>query len=96
MWKWGGSACGNGVDLPHVAKHAFGGQMGPKMQKAMPFGSPHHQGQKNCGLPQNNTFLFFDLFLGPTGMLLAVCARLAIFCGWHTIWRFQPHQEGYM
>ena len=33
-------ACGNGVDLPHVAKHAFGDQMGPSVQKAMPFGSP--------------------------------------------------------
>ena len=29
--------CGNGVDLPHVAhvaKHAFGEQMGPNMQKS--------------------------------------------------------------
>ena len=33
-------ACGNGVDLPHVAKHAFGDQMGPNVQKAMPFDSP--------------------------------------------------------
>ena len=53
-------ACGNGVDLPHVAKHAFGDQMGPNMQKAMPFGSPPHQGLKNCGLSQK--FLFFDPF----------------------------------
>ena len=43
-------ACGNGVSLPHVAKHAFGDQMGPNMQKAMLFGSPPHQGLNNCGI----------------------------------------------
>ena len=35
-------ACGNGVNLPHVAKHAFGDQMGPNVQKAMPFGGRAH------------------------------------------------------
>ena len=57
-------ACGNGVDLPPVAKRAFGDQMGFNVQKAMPLGSPHHQGQKNCGLSQK-MFHFFDLFRGP-------------------------------
>ena len=49
-------ACGNGVNLPHVAKHAFGDQMGPNVQKHMAFGSPSHQGPKNCGLSQKNIF----------------------------------------
>ena len=38
------------MNLPNVAKHAFGDQMGPNMQKAMPVGSPPHQGLKSCGL----------------------------------------------
>ena len=59
-------ACGNGVNLPHVAKHAFGDQMGPNVQKPMPFGSPPHQGLKNCGLSQK-IFLFFDLFRAHRG-----------------------------
>ena len=36
-------ACGNRVDLPHVAKHAFGDQMGPNTQKAS-------FGKKTCRL----------------------------------------------
>ena len=43
-------ACGNGVNLPHVAKYTFGNQMGPNVQKAMPFGSLPHQGLKNCDI----------------------------------------------
>ena len=39
--------CENGVDLPNLAKRAFGGQMGPNVQKAMLLGSPSHQGLKN-------------------------------------------------
>jgi len=31
------------VDLPHVAKRAFGDEMGTNMQKAMPFGRPPYQ-----------------------------------------------------
>ena len=58
-------ACGNGVDLPHAAKLAFGNQMGPNVQKAMPPGSPSHQGPKNCGLSQS--FLFFDFFRAHRG-----------------------------
>ena len=54
-------ACGNGVNLPHVAKHAFGDQMGPNVQKVMPFGSPPHQGLKKCGLFQKK--LYFRLFM---------------------------------
>ena len=42
--------CSDGVNLPHVAKRAFGNQMGPNVQKAMPSGSLSHQGPKNCGL----------------------------------------------
>ena len=45
-------ACGNGVNLPHVANHAFGDQMSLNVQKTMPFGSPLHKGSKNCGLSQ--------------------------------------------
>ena len=51
-------ACGNGVDLPHVAKRAFRDQIGPNVQKAMLLGSPSHQGLKNCGFSQ-----FFFHFL---------------------------------
>ena len=46
MWKWGESA--------PSAKHAFGDQMGPSVQKAMLFGSPPHQGP---------FFLFLVIFL---------------------------------
>ena len=59
--------CGNGVNMPHVAKHAFGDQMGPNVQKEMPFGSPPHQGPKNCGLSKKIYILFFNLFGGPPG-----------------------------
>ena len=60
-------ARGNGVNLPHVCKHAFGDQTGPNVQKPMPFGSLPYQGLKNCGLSQQNIFLFFDVFSGPPG-----------------------------
>jgi hypothetical protein len=66
------------VNLPHVAKHAFGNQMGTNMQKPMPFDSPPPQGLKNCELSQKNV-LFFCPFLGPTGLIFAVFALLAIF-----------------
>ena len=56
-------ACGNGVDLPRVAKHAFNEQMGPYVQKAMPFGSPPHQGQKIADF----LISFFDLFRAHRG-----------------------------
>ena len=72
------------MDLPHLAKRAFRDQMGPNLQKAMPFGSPPYRGLKNCELSQKNISLFFDPFLGPTGVIFAVFALLAIFCGWHT------------
>ena len=45
-------ACGNGVNLPHFTKHAFRDKMGPNVQNPMPFGSPSHQGPKNCELSQ--------------------------------------------
>ena len=64
VWKWGGSA--------HVAKRAFGDQMGPNVQKPMPLGSPHHQGQKKYGLSQNISFIFYFDFLG---------AQRGDFCG---------------
>jgi hypothetical protein len=73
------------VNLPHVAKHAFGDQMGPNVQKPMPLGSPHHQGQKNYGLSQNISFIFYLTFWGPNGVIFAVCALAVIFLGWHTI-----------
>ena len=49
------------MDLPHVAKHAFGEQMGPNMQKVMPFGSPPHQGLKIAD------FLIKIFLFGPQG-----------------------------
>ena len=52
-------ACGNGLDLPHLAKRAFRDQIGPNVQKAMLLGSPSHQGLKNCGFLQKYFFLFF-------------------------------------
>ena len=61
-------ACGNGVNLPHVAKHAFGDQMGPNMQKAMPFGSPPQRGLNVRTFKKK----YFRPSLGPTGLLSAV------------------------
>ena len=55
-------ACGNGMNLPHAAKHAFGDQIGPDVQKAMPFGSPPSR-TENCGLSRKKQFSFFKLFL---------------------------------
>ena len=52
------------VDLPHVAKHALGDQMGPEMQKAMQFGSPPHQGLRNCGLSQKYFLTLFGACRG--------------------------------
>ena len=53
-------ACGNGVNLPQVAKHAFGNQVGPNVQNPMLPGSPPHQGQKNSGFSQKKSA--FDQF----------------------------------
>ena len=55
-------ACGNGVDLPHLAKRVFRDQIGPNVQKAMLLGSPSHQGLKNCGLSHKIFFFIFDHF----------------------------------
>ena len=52
-------ACGNGLDLPHLAKRAFRDQIGPNVQKAMLLGSPSHQGLKNCGFSQIYIFFIF-------------------------------------
>ena len=52
-------ACGNGLDLPHLAKRAFRDQIGPNVQKAMLLGSPSHQGLKNCGFSQKYFFFIF-------------------------------------
>ena len=52
-------ACGNGVDLPHLAKRAFRDQIGPNVQNAMLLGSPSHQGLKNCGFSQKYFFFIF-------------------------------------
>ena len=41
------------MDPPHVAKHIFGDQMGPNVQKAIPFCNPPHQGLKIAGVLQN-------------------------------------------
>ena len=70
-------ACGNGVDLPHLAKRAFRDQIGPNVQKAMLLGSPSHQGLKNCGFSQKY-FFFLTIFL-IFGDFFAVFALLAIF-----------------
>ena len=75
-------ACGNGLNLPHVAKRAFGGQIGPNVQKAMPFGSPPYHGLKNCELSQ--FFFHFSTLFWVHRVLFAVFALLAILCGWHT------------
>ena len=56
-------ACGNGVDLPHLAKRVFRDQIGPNVQKAMLLGSPSHQGLKNCGFSQKYFFSFLTIFL---------------------------------
>ena len=72
-------ACGNGVDLPHLAKRAFRDQIGPNVQKAMLLGSPSHQGLKNCGFSQKYFSFIFDHFLGGVGDFFAVFSLLAIF-----------------
>ena len=71
-------ACGNGLDLPHLAKRAFCDQIGPNVQKAMLLGSPSHQGLKNCGFSPKYFFSFFDHFL-VFGDFFAVFSLLAIF-----------------
>ena len=71
-------ACENQVDLPHLAKRAFGGQMGPNVQKAMPLGSPPYHGLKNRGFSRNE-FSFFDQFFLGFCDFFAVFALLAIF-----------------
>ena len=86
MWKWGGSIFPIWPSAPLVTKWA------PMCKKAMPLGSPPHQGlKKNCGLSQKND-LFFDLFWGANGVPSAVCALLAIFRSWHTLFflRLRP------
>ena len=72
------------MDLPHAAKRAFADQIGPNVHKAVPFGSPPHQGLKNCGLSQKHIFFIFRLFGGPTGVLSAVSALPALLFSWHT------------
>ena len=72
-------ACGNGLDLPHLAKRAFRDQIGPNVQKAMLLGSPSHQGLKNCGLSHKIFFFIFDPFFFVFGDFFAVFALLAIF-----------------
>ena len=54
-------ACGNGVDLPHLAKRAFRDQIGPNVQKAMLLGSPS-QSAENLWIFSKIFFSFFDLF----------------------------------
>ena len=72
------------MNLLHVAKHASGDQMGPNVQKAMPFGSPLIEDRKIANFLKKNIFLFFDLFLGPTGVIFAVSALPAMLFSWHT------------
>ena len=73
FWKIGRFslyACGNGVDLPHLAKRAFHDQIGPNVQKAMLLGSPSHHGTKNCGLLKNiDSFFFFAFHGSKSGVL---------------------------
>ena len=85
----------NGVDLPHVVKHAFGGQLGPNMQKAMlPWQCP----SSRAGKLRSFWIIILctsDPRLGPTWVIFPVCTLLAVFCGWYTIGWFRPHQDGY-
>ena len=66
------------VDLPYVARRAFGSQKGPIWRKAMLLSS----------LPSHSTkitdfFVFhFQLFWAQR-VLFAVCAMVVIFCGWY-------------
>ena len=71
------------MNLSHVAKHAVGDQMGHNVQKAMPAGSPPHQGQKSCGLSKK-MFILRPL-LGPTGAFYVGFVLLVIFRSWHTL-----------
>ena len=76
-------ACGNGLDLPHLAKRAFSGQMGPNVQKAMLLGSaPYHRPKKLRTFSKKH--IRFLTFFVPTRVLSAVFALLAILCSWHT------------
>ena len=71
-------ACGNGLDLPHLAKRAFRDQIGPNVQKAMLLGNPSHQGLKICGISQNIFFHFLTIFFS-FGDFFAVSSLFAIF-----------------
>ena len=71
-------ACGNGVDLPHLAKRAFRDQIGPNVQKAMLPGSPSHRGRKIVDFLKNIFPSFLTIFL-IFGAFFAVFSLLAIF-----------------
>ena len=62
-------ACGNVVDLPHVAKRAFGDQVGLCEEQDMRFGSPL------MGLFFSDfIFLSFTIFRGTHGVPRGLCA----------------------
>jgi hypothetical protein len=67
------------MDLPHLAKRAFGDQMGSNVQKAMLLGSPSQQGLKNRGFSQKYFCSFFDRFFFTFVDRFAVFALLVIF-----------------
>ena len=76
-------ACGNGVDLPHLAKRAFRDQIGPNVKKGMLLGSLSHQGLKNCGFSHKINFhdfaQFFWVFFSRRFRAVGHILRLAYF-----------------
>ncbi len=73
-------ACGNGVDLPHLAKRAFRDQIGPNVQKAMLPGSPSHQRAEKLRIFSKIFFSFFFSFWRFFCRFLAVGHILRLAC----------------
>ena len=83
------------MNLPHVAKRAFGSQMrlfGKK--KAAVWRSPSSSDKKNADFFKH-FIIIFRLILGAARAFRGL-RGWAIFCGWYTILQFQPHQGGQM
>ena len=96
LWKIGRFslyACGNGLNLPHLAEDTFGNNGHQYAKSHAVWQSPSSR-TKKLRTSSEKTFFIFRPFLGSTGVFSAVFALLAIFCSWHTLWRFWPHQEG--
>ena len=63
--------------------------MGPKIQKSHAVWQSLSSRAEELRTFPKKYFLKFRPFIFLLGVLFAVCLLLAIFCSWHTFWRFQ-------